>query len=109
MYEIRSAQTGGIAAPGAESPASKISERHAAVQETPDPSLRSFALILARCGSAATLLGWLKQITPDQKRRLDAAVLRLQEAAAQVAVSASVPPASPRRDKRVPLFSIPRS
>ena len=42
-----------------------------AVPETPQPALRSFALILARCESAATLLGWRKQITPEQKRRLD--------------------------------------
>ena len=26
--------------------------------ETPQPALRSFALIMARCESAATLLGW---------------------------------------------------
>jgi hypothetical protein len=58
--------------------------------ETPQPALRSFALIMARCESAATLLGWRKQITPEQQRRLDAAIHRLQEAAAQVAVRASV-------------------
>src|ERR1019366_5384084 len=52
--------------------------------ETPQPALRSFALIMARCESAATLLGWRKQITPEQKRRLDAAIHRLQEAAARV-------------------------
>ena len=61
-----------------------------AVPETPQPALRSFALILARCESAATLLGWRKQITPEQKLRLDTAVHRLQEAAAQVAVRAPV-------------------
>jgi hypothetical protein len=50
------------------------------------PTLRSFSLILARCGSAATLLTWRDHITPEQKRHLDAAILRLQEAAARVAV-----------------------
>jgi hypothetical protein len=61
-----------------------------AAPETPQPALRSFALIMARCESAATLLGWRKQITPEQKRRLDAAIHRLLEAAAQVAIRASV-------------------
>jgi hypothetical protein len=72
-----------------------------AVPETPQPRLRSFALILARCESAATLLGWRKQISPEQKRRLDAAVHRLQEAAAQVAVRASVHPVPVTRFDRV--------
>ena len=62
--------------------------------ETPQPALRSFALIMARCESAATLLSWRKQITPEQKRSLDSAIRRLQEAAAQVAV-------------RVPLYDLP--
>ena len=44
--------------------------------ETAQPALRSFALIMARCESAATLLGWRKQITPEQQRRLDAAIHR---------------------------------
>src|ERR1019366_10743845 len=65
--------------------------------ETPQPALRSFALITARCESAATLLGWRKQITPEQKRRLDAAIDRLQEASAQVAVRASVHNVPPAR------------
>src|ERR1035437_170693 len=60
-----------------------------AVPENPQPKLRSFALILARCESAATLLGWRKQITPEQKQPLEAAIIRLQEAAAQVAVRPS--------------------
>jgi hypothetical protein len=65
--------------------------------ETPQPALRSFALIMARCESAATLLGWRKQITPEQKRRLDAAIFRLQEASAQVAVRVSVHNVPPKR------------
>jgi hypothetical protein len=65
--------------------------------ESPQPALRSFALIMARCESAATLLGWRKQITPEQKRRLDAAIHRLQEASAQVAVRAPVHNAPPKR------------
>jgi hypothetical protein len=65
-----------------------------APRETPQPALRSFALIMARCESAATLLGWRKQITPEQKRRLDSAIHHLQEAAAQVTV-------------RVPEHSLP--
>ena len=72
-----------------------------AVPETPQPALRSFALILARCESAATLLGWRKQITPEQKRRLDAAIHRLQEASAQVAVRANVRNVPPTRFNRV--------
>ncbi len=89
--------------------AATLRARRAATQELPQPSLRSFALILARCGSAATLLGWRKQITPDQKRRLDAAVLRLQQAAAQVKVCASVRPAARRPDTRVRVFPPSRS
>ena len=73
-----------------------------AAPETPQPRLRSFGLILARCESAATLLGWRKQITPEQKRRLDTAVHRLQEAAAQIAVRASVHPVPVTRFDRVP-------
>jgi hypothetical protein len=69
---------------------------------TPQPTLRSFALILARCESAATLLGWRKEITQEQKRRLDAAVHRLLDAAAQVAVRAPAPPAAARRAKPRP-------
>jgi hypothetical protein len=72
-----------------------------AAPETPQPALRSFALIMARCESAATLLGWRKQITPEQKECLDAAIHRLQEAAAQVAVRASVHNVPPRRFDRV--------
>jgi hypothetical protein len=75
----------------------------AVVPETPQPALRSFALILARCESAATLLGWRKEITPDQKLRLDAAIHRLTEAATQVAVCA----APPEPDKRGRLFRFP--
>ena len=75
----------------------------AAVPETPQPALRSFALILARCESAATLLGWRKEISPDQKVRLDAAVHRLTEAATQVTVCAA--PQEP--DKRGRLFRFP--
>jgi hypothetical protein len=56
---------------------------------------------MARCESAATLLSWRKQITPEQKRRLDAAIHCLQEAAAQVAVRASV--------HNLPLTSFPRA
>ena len=56
------------------------------VPEINQPALRSFALILARCESAAILLGWRKEITPAQKCRLDAAIHQLQEAATQVAV-----------------------
>src|ERR1035437_8256630 len=79
----------------------------AAAPETPQPALRSFALLLARCEAAATLLGWRKQIVPAQKRRLDAAIHRLQEAAAQVAVRALVHPSAPQRATRGPLFRIP--
>ena len=75
----------------------------AAVPAAPQPALRSFALILARCESAATLLGWRKEITPDQKVRLDAAIHRLTEAAAQVTVCA----APPEPDKRGRLFRFP--
>jgi hypothetical protein len=77
--------------------------------ETPQPALRSFALIMARCESAATLLGWRKQITPEQKRRLDAAIHRLQEAAAQVAVRASVHNVAPTRFNRVASPLKPRA
>jgi hypothetical protein len=73
-----------------------------AAPENPQPRLRSFGLILARCESAATLLGWRKQITPEQKRRLDTAVHRLQGAAAQVAVRANPHPVPVRRLGRVP-------
>jgi hypothetical protein len=76
--------------------------------EAPEPKLRSFALILARCESAATLLGWRKQIVPAQKRRLDAALHRLQEAAAQVAVRANVQPSPGKRAKFGPFSQIPR-
>jgi hypothetical protein len=72
-----------------------------AVAETSQPALRSFALILARCESAATLLGWRKQITPEQKRRLDAAIHRLQEAASQVAVRPSAYPVPAKRFDRL--------
>jgi hypothetical protein len=71
-----------------------------AESETPQPALRSFALIMARCESAATLLGWRKHITPEQKRRLDAAIYRLQEASAQVAVRASMHNVPPKRFER---------
>jgi hypothetical protein len=43
------------------------------------------------------LLGWRKQISPNQKQFLDRAIQRLQQAAAQVPVRAAVPPAGPRR------------
>ena len=82
---------------------SSTPDPRSAVPETPQPALRSFALILARCESAATLLGWRREITPDQKVRLDAAIHRLMEAAAQVAVCA----APPERDKRARLFRFP--
>jgi len=62
----------------------------AVVAEINQPALRSFALILARCESAAILLGWRKEITPAQKCRLDAAIHELQEAATQVAVCVPV-------------------
>ena len=74
-----------------------------ATPETPQPALRSFALILARCESAATLLGWRKEISRDQKVRLDAAIHRLTEAAARVTVCA--PP--PQPDKFGRLFRFP--
>ena len=77
--------------------------RRAAAQE---PTLRSFALILARCESAATLLGWRRQITPEQKRLLDAAVLRLEQAAGQVAVRDSAPPVAAKRANLSPLFRL---
>ena len=81
-------------------------DSRSAAAQTPDTKLRSFALILARCESAATLLGWRKQIAPTQKRRLDAAIHRLHEAAAQVAVRASVQPAAPKPATRSPLFRV---
>ena len=87
-----------------ESPATTRGVRRVAAPEADQPTLRSFALILARCESAATLLAWRKQITPDQKRRLDIAVLLLQEAAARIAVCASASPSAPKRDKIVPHF-----
>jgi hypothetical protein len=81
------------------------------------PALRSFALIMARCESAAILLGWRKEITPAQKCRLDAAILSLLEAANQVAVRPAVPPAptlcrptgalATTRAKFSPLFRVP--
>jgi hypothetical protein len=77
--------------------------------EIPQPALRSFALIMARCESAATLLGWRKEITPEQKRRLDAAIYRLQEASAQVAVRASVHNLPPTRFNRVAAHLKPRA
>jgi hypothetical protein len=77
--------------------------------EDPQPALRSFALIMARCESAATLLGWRKQITPEQKRRLDGAIDRLEEAAAQVAVRASVHNVTPTRFNRVASPLKPRA
>ena len=82
---------------------------HVVEPETPQPALRSFALIMARCESAATLLGWRKQITPEQKRRLDAAINRLQEASAQVAVRPSVHNVPPTRFNRVASSSKPRA
>ena len=78
-----------------------VPDPRVAAPETPQPALRSFALIMARCESAATLLGWRKEITPEQKGRLDAAVYRLQEAAAQVAVRAAVHDVPLRRFDRV--------
>jgi hypothetical protein len=75
--------------------------------ETPEPGLRSFSLILARCESAATLLGWRKQIVPAQKSLLDAAIQRLQEAAAQVGVRANPQVTAHKPDKRVPLYRMP--
>jgi hypothetical protein len=92
----------------AESLTSRRSRRRAPAPEPIPPSLRGFALILARCESAATLLRWRKQINPDQKSRLDAAVQRLQEAAAQVVVRASVPPSAPQRTNRLSFFLTPR-
>ena len=109
MYQILSTPANETDAFEAEALASTCRGRGAAAPETPQPALRSFALILARCESAATLLGWRKQITPDQKRRLDAAIQRLQEAAAQVAVRPSVPPPPVQRVKRSLLFGTPRS
>jgi hypothetical protein len=79
-----------------------------AAPEGPEPRLRSFALILARCESAATLLSWRKQIVPAQKRLLDAAIHRLQEAAAQVAVRANPQASAPKRAKFSPLLRISR-
>jgi hypothetical protein len=76
--------------------------------EPPQPTLRSFALILARCQSAATLLGWRKQISPTQKQLLDGAIQRLQQAAAQVPVRASVPPTVPRRAGNCQTLTNPR-
>jgi hypothetical protein len=78
---------------------------HPAPPEIPQPPLRSFALILSRCESSATLLGWRKQITPVQKRLLDAAVRRLQDAAAQVSVCANVvqPPPPGRKIAAKPI------
>ena len=85
-----------------------------AAPESPEPALRSFALILARCESAATLLGWRKEITPAQKIRLDAAIQQLQEAAQQITVraperTAPVPiaPTTAARAKFSPLFQVP--
>jgi len=66
---------------------------------SPQPALRSFSLILARCESAATLLGWRKQITPEQKQQLDVAMQRLQDAASQVPVRAGEPALPPQRPK----------
>ena len=83
---------------------SLTSARCATTPGAPQPSLRSFALIVARAESAATLLGWRKQITPDQKRRLDAAIRRLQDAAARVEVRPAVRPAALQRAKRGLLF-----
>lgn len=71
--------------------------RRAIAAEPRQPALRSFALILARCESAATLLGWRKQISPNQKQLLDGAVQRLQQAAAQVPVRAAMPHTVPQR------------
>ena len=89
----------------------------AVAPEIDQPALRSFALILARCESAAILLGWRKEITPAQKCRLDAAIHQLQEAATQVAVRVPVQnaPAVRRpadttaaaRAKFSPLFRVP--
>jgi hypothetical protein len=104
MYQVLSTPANETDAFETEALASARRGRGGASPETPQPALRSFALILARCESAATLLGWRKQITPDQKRRLDAAIRRLQEAAAQVAVRPSVPPRAMQRIKRSPLF-----
>ena len=88
-----------------------LAARHArrnAAPERPQPALRSFALILARCQSAATLLGWRKQISPNQEQLLDAAIQRLQQAAAQVPVRASVPPTVPRRAGNCQSLTNPR-
>jgi len=82
--------------------------RRANAPEPPQPALRSFALILARCESAATLLGWRKQISPDQKQLLDGAIQRLQQAAAQVPVRAAVPPTITQRAKNRQNLTTPR-
>lgn len=76
-------------------------DKRIAAAEDSQSGLRSFALILARCESAATLLGWRKQISPEQKGRLDGAVRRLNEAATEVRVCASVHPAATRPDRQV--------
>ena len=107
MYQILSTPANETDAFETEALASTRRGRGAASPETPQPALRSFALILARCESAATLLGWRKQIVPDQKRLLDAAIQRLQEAAAQVSVRASIKPSPPKRDKFVPFYRAP--
>lgn len=87
---------------------SAVPDPRAAAPETPQPKLRSFALILARCESAATLLGWRKEIAPAQKRGLDAAIHRLQEAASQVTVQAAARPPLPQWARLSPLPRIPR-
>ena len=80
-----------------------------AAPEASQPTLRSFALILARCESAATLLGWRKEITPEQKLSLDAAVHRLADAAAQVTVRVPVRSLAPRSDTRARFLRTPRT
>ena len=87
--------------------ASAIASGRATAPEPPQSALRSFALILARCESAATLLGWRKQISPNQKQLLDGAIQRLQQAAAQDVVRASVPPSVPQRAKNFQLRTTP--
>jgi hypothetical protein len=48
------------------------------------PHVHGFKLILMRCESAAAMLTWRKQLTPEQQNRLRESIDRLAEAAAKL-------------------------
>jgi hypothetical protein len=57
------------------------------------PHVQGFKLIVMRCESAATMLTWRKDLTPDQRERLGASISRLRDAAARLGVDRDAPSA----------------